>query len=90
MKITKESRNNLLKRKEVVFVLESEKNPGFSVVKEKVVHGFKTHDDHVAIKSIKNNFGTHQFVIEAFVYDTKEDKERIEPRVKPKKAAPGA
>lgn len=84
MKIMKDFRNNLLKRREVSFVLEADSNLGFANAKKAVVDELKVSEENVVIKFIKNNFGSREFVIEAFVYDSKTQKELIEPRKKEK------
>ena len=89
MKTVNEFRNELLKRKEILFSLESHSNPGFEVSKKAIVEKLKVEPEKIAMKSVKNNFGAREFLIEAFVYDTKEDKERIEPKVKLKKTEVG-
>lgn len=80
-----EKSNVLLKRKEILFAVEAGANPGFDKVRKLAAEDMKTGEDLVVIKSLKNNFGTNRFVVEAFVYDSKEQKEKIEPRVKEKK-----
>lgn len=87
MEIVKEHKNTLLKRKEVVFTLKSDANPGFENAKKAIGEKMKVADETIAVKYVKNNFGTHSFTVEAFVYDTKEDKEKIEPKPKAKKGA---
>lgn len=87
MEIAKEQKNALLKRKEILFTIESDANPGFNASRKSLADKMKVSEDTIAVKYVKNNFGEHTFTVEAFVYDTKEDKERIEPKVKPKKGA---
>ena len=89
MEIKKNFRNDLLKRKEILFVVEKDSNPGFEGVKQIAVDNFKTEAENVAVKFVKNNFGTHEFLVEVFVYDSKSDKERVEPKVKVKAAEGG-
>ena len=45
--------------------------------------------DKVAVRPVKSHFGSNEFVVEAFVYDTAKDREMIEPKVKPKKVVGG-
>ena len=87
MKIIKEIKNDLLKRKEIQFVIEAEKNPGLDGSKRILVDRMKTSEDNVAVKFVKSKFGTNEFLIEAFIYGSKQDKERIEPKQKEKKKA---
>ncbi len=85
----KEFRNDLLKRKEVLVSFEADKNPGFEASKKMVVDKMKVDADKVAVRSVKSHFGSNEFVVEAFVYDTAKDREMIEPKVKPKKVVGG-
>jgi ribosomal protein S24E len=90
MKIIKETKNDLLKRKEIQFVIEAEKNPGFEGSKKVLIEKIKTPEENIAIKFVKSKFGTHEFLIEAFVYNSKQDKEIVEPKQKEKKKTEGA
>ncbi|MBI2452107.1 hypothetical protein HYV50_03450 [Candidatus Pacearchaeota archaeon] len=85
MKVLKEIKNNLLRRKEITFVIESNSNPGFKNSKKSIVEKLKAPEENVVVKSVKNNFGTREFLIESFIYDSKVDKERIEPKFKKEK-----
>ena len=87
MKVIREFKNELLKRKEVEFVIVAEKNPGFEGAMKALTDKFKVSEDHIALKYVKNNFGKKEFVVEGFVYNSKEDKERTERKPKVKKAA---
>ena len=91
MKIIQDIKNNLLKRREIKLVMNADSNPGFEGAKKAVLSQIKTPEENIAIKFVKNNFGTKEFLIEVFVYDSVEDKMRIEqkPKVK-KKAGEGA
>lgn len=90
MRIIKEIKNDLLKRKEIQFIVESEKNPGFEGSKKVLIEKIKTPEENIAIKFVKSKFGTHEFLIEAFAYNSKEDREKIEPKVKSKKKVEAA
>ena len=85
MELIKEFQNDLLKRKELNFRTAGESNPGFEDCMKKIAGKLKVLEENVAVKSVRNNFGRKEFLIEAFVYDTKEDKERIEPKSKSRK-----
>ena len=82
MKIIKEFRNNLLKRNEVDLVFEAESNPGFSGAREVVVKKFKANEDGIVVKAVRSEFGKNEFLVEAFIYDSKKDMEKIEPKSK--------
>ena len=85
MKTVSEFKNDLLKRKEIVANLESHENPGFDNSQKKVAQHFKTTEELVVIKRVSGNFGSHEFTIEAFIYDSAKNKEEIEPKKKEKK-----
>ncbi len=89
MKTVKEVKNELLKRKELLFSFEAERNPGFEASKKIIVEKLKVAPENVAVRSVRGNFGSKEFVVEAFVYENAKDKELIEPKVKPKKVQPG-
>lgn len=80
-------KNNLLKRREIKFLIESEANPGFANATKMVADKFKAEEDKIVVKAVKSKFGRKTFLIDAFVYDSIKDKEFIEPKKKVKKAA---
>ncbi len=86
MKVITDLKNDLLNRREVVFVMESGSNPGVSGVNKAMVDKYKAHEENIAVKKITSNFGKKEFTVEAFVYNTKKDKEMIERKPKVKKA----
>jgi len=79
--------NPLLKRKEINASIEAESNPGFEKTKKEIALHFKANDDVVVIKKVEGNFGRSSFLIDAFVYDSLEDKNKIEPKKKVKTKA---
>ena len=85
MEILNETKNNLLKRTELQIKIESSGNPGFEQSKKSAAEKFKAELDNIALKRVINNFGTNEFLIEAFIYESIADKERIEPKPKAKK-----
>lgn len=87
MNITKDFRNELLKRREILSSLEADKNPGFKSVQEDIAKKCKVDAECVVIKKLWNNFGSKHFFAEAFVYDSVQDKESTEPKLKKKKEA---
>lgn len=87
MKIQSDFNNSLLKRREIVAVLDSDSNPGFSRVLEEIVKKFNVSVENVAIKKIVSGFGESSFVVEFFIYESAQDKEKIEPKKKVKKGA---
>ncbi len=89
MKIVNEFKNDLLKRKEIRFSIEAEKNPGFEGAMKALVDKYKVSEDSVVVKNVRNNFGKKEFFIEAFIYNTQEDKIGTERKAKVKKTDAG-
>ena len=89
MKVIKDFRNDLLKRREVEMVIEADNNPGFSESGNRITKEFNVALDNVAVKAIRGKFGSNEFLIEAFIYDSVSDLEKIEPKPKVKAEAAG-
>jgi len=90
MEILQDKDNFLMNRKELKLIVEAAKNPSYPEAEAIIVEKFKTQPENIAIKQVKGKFGRDTFLISAFIYKTKEDKEKFEPKLKVKKAAPGA
>ena len=90
MKVLKEFKNSLLKRKEIRAEMDGDSNPGAVAVSKMVAEQFKVKEDQVAVRKIGSEFGESRFVIDAFVYDSAEAKTKTEPKIKVKKKAEGA
>ena len=76
MQITKEIKNELLKRKEVNFLIECDKNPSFSDMKKLISEKFSKDEDCVDVYNINGKFGRKTFLVKAYVYDSKDAFER--------------
>lgn len=85
--ILEEKTNALLARKEIKAIVEAIKNPSIEEAATLIASHFKAEKDNIAIKIVKGKFGRNTFLINAFVYKSKEDKEKIEPKKKVKKGA---
>jgi ribosomal protein S24E len=86
MKVTTQTKNKLLKRDEVVASLVAQGNPGFSKARTLLASTLNVSEERIALQTLKSHFGSNEFTIEAYVYDSVADKERIEPKPKaPKK-----
>ncbi len=85
MKVIKDFRNDLLKRREVKLIINADKNPGMAGASKIMSEHFKACEDCIVIKTLKSKFGRDTFLIDAFVYDSVADKQRIEPKKKEKK-----
>ena len=87
IQILNESRNELLKRNEVKGIVTSNGNFGFENAMKTIIEKLKAAEENVVIKNVKSKFGRDTFLIEALIYDSVEDKVKIEPKVKEKKKA---
>ncbi len=75
MKITSDFRNELLNRREVEGIVESESNPSFQLAAKMISEHFKAAEELITIKRIAGKFGRDSFLLEAFIYDSIKDKE---------------
>lgn len=85
MKVVKEFRNDLLKRKELELVETCDCNPGFEKVKTDVADQFSVEPETIIIRKVCNSFGSKEFNIELFIYDSVEAQKKIEVRNRKKK-----
>jgi len=82
--------NALLKRTEIVAAMDSQENPGFEKARADIAKECKADEEAIVIKAVRSHFGRHSFAIEADIYDSVEQKNKIEQKPKAKKAAEGA
>jgi len=85
MKIIEDKENKLLGRREVKLIIEGKKNPTTQEAAKIVAEHFKSKEDSVAVKLVKGKFGRDTFLIVANLYNSKEVREKIEPKPKKKK-----
>jgi ribosomal protein S24E len=78
MKILEDNKNNLLNRREIKMIVEAEKNPSFEETSKLFSEKFKANEELIAVKQIGGKFGRNTFLISAFIYDSKEEKEKLE------------
>lgn len=78
-KIIKEKKNPFLNRTEFVIELTNNTTPTYNEIKEKL----GKNSELTVVKRINTNFGKKSFVAEVVVYDSANDKEKVE--VIPKK-----
>ena len=90
MEIIKDLKNDLLKRREVKLLIKSDKTPGFTVALDKIAEKFNVNKDFVFVNTVKSKFGRDTFLVDAFVYHSAEDKERLKPKAKVKKSGEAA
>ena len=85
MKIMKDFRNDLLKRREVKLLMEADKNPGIANASKDIAGQFKVNENVVVVRTVGSRFGRGTFLLDAFVYDSEADKVKTEPKKKAKK-----
>ena len=95
METTKNIKNDLLKRHEISFILESDKNPSFDELRKKMTEDFKKKEEVIDVYGVKGSFGSNKFKVDAYIYDSKEDLDKAKQltqkqRIEIKKAAEDA
>jgi len=75
MKLKKDIKNELSKRKEIEFEIESGKNPTFDEMRKLISEKFSKSEDCIDVYGIKGSFGKNKFLIKGYVYDSKKDLE---------------
>ena len=68
-------------------IIQANIAPRVSETEEFVAKEFSTSNENVKIKKIKGRFGSTNFTVTANIYNSKEDKEKIEPKSKKEKKA---
>ena len=82
---TEEKENFLLNRREVKIIVEAPNTPNYEEAAKLISEKFNAEKENLVIKGVKGKFGRNTFLISAFIYKSKEDKEKTEPKVKEKK-----
>jgi len=77
MEIKSNKRNETFRRQELVVETESEKNPGYAEVKKLIAKEIKKPEENVDILNVNGKFGRNVFVTRAYVYDSKDDLEKM-------------
>ena len=91
MKVKKDFKNDLMKRREVEVLVTESKTPSFAEMSKKLSEHFKAPEENIMVEKVGGKFGRDTFLIKAGIYDTKELKDESFKRLtKQKKAAPGA
>jgi len=89
MKVLKDFKNDLLKRREISIVIKADKNPSFIEAVDMIEKEFKVDKELIVARNIKGKFGRKTFLITAYIYDSKEAKESIEPKPEKKEGEGG-
>lgn len=84
MEIKRDFKNSLLGRREIIVVVEAEKNPGIEAVKEMITGELKVDKELVVVKKLEGHYGKSVFDVEAFIYNTKDEMKMVEPKSKKK------
>tara|TARA_Y100000310_G_scaffold288212_1_gene313671 strand:+ start:13521 stop:14057 length:537 start_codon:yes stop_codon:yes gene_type:complete len=87
MELKSNTRNDLFKRDEVSYELESEKNPGFDEIRKKVSENIKKPEENINVYNIKGNFGSKLFKVDAYVYDSADDLNKAEQKTQKQRKA---
>ena len=82
--ILKTESNILLGREELRFMIKADKTPSFAEVLKIAAEQTKKPEENIFVEGIKGKFGRESFLIKAYAYKSKEDKEKHHP-VKVKK-----
>lgn len=83
--ILNERKNDLFGRKEVEVSVEVNSTPTHEDAQKIITEKLSTPLENVTIKKIENRFGSNNFLVKAFIYDSEEQKNKIEPKPKTKK-----
>jgi len=85
MQILNDTKNDLFKRREIKILLPSEKNPSYAEISKLLSEKFSSAEENIVVSKVKGRFGAKTFLIEASIYNSKEDKEKTERKPKEKK-----
>jgi len=84
--IIHEKKNPIFDRKEIEVSAIMNITPKIKEAEEFIGKEFSANPENVKIKKIKGRFGSNSFVITANIYNSKEEKDKIETKIKtPKK-----
>lgn len=71
--------NILLGREELRFIIKTNKTPSFAEVLKIIAEQTKKPEETIFVDGIKGKFGRESFLIKAYAYKSKEDKEKSHP-----------
>jgi ribosomal protein S24E len=84
--IIHEKKNPIFDRKEIEVATVMNITPKIKEAEEFIGKEFSANPENIKIKKIKGRFGSNNFVITANIYSSKEEKDKIETKIKtPKK-----
>ena len=73
MDIKKDNKNDLLKRREIIAEIESEKGLSYDEVRKLISEKSRKAEENIDVRRVNGNFGKKVFIIEAYIYDSNED-----------------
>jgi ribosomal protein S24E len=85
MEYIKNIQNALMKRQEISFIAEGEKNPGFAEMRKKISEELNKSEENIEVYGVKGKFGRDTFLVKAYIYDSKKDLDAIKVLSKTKK-----
>ncbi len=77
-KLINEKENLLFSRKEVKGSITADKTPSYQEVKTLISQKYSVPEEAIKIKGIKGKFGTRDFDVEVNVYNSEDEKNKIE------------
>ncbi|VVB83011.1 Ribosomal protein S24e [uncultured archaeon] len=80
--IVKEKKNPIFDRREIEVNAVMSITPKIKEAEEFIGKEFSANPENVKIKKIKGRFGSNSFVITANIYTSKEEKDKIETKIK--------
>ncbi|ENO11846.1 ribosomal protein S24E [Thermoplasmatales archaeon SCGC AB-539-C06] len=90
IKIIEKKENPLLARTKILAEISFEKaTPSNDEVKKQIASEVKADENLVVVKNIYTQYGSTSAKVTAFVYNSKEDLEKIEPKPKKEEKKPG-
>lgn len=85
LNIVEERQNPLFNRREIKLTLEADSIPSKDEVLKIVSEKLSIPLEKIVIKTLKGKFGSRVFDLNIRVYDSEEEKFKIEPKIKEKK-----
>jgi len=82
--ITKEKENPLFKRKEIQISLDAQVTPSKNEMINLIAKKFSTQSENISMKGIYGKFGSRNFIVNANIYSSKEEKDKVESKKKNK------
>lgn len=82
LKIIQEKENPVFKRKGVTIEIHSNKVPSKEEVTELIAKKFSVEKNLIAIEKIQGKFGSYSILVSAKIYNSEQDKDKIEPKSK--------